>query len=132
MSPGAVDVVERVIAAVNARDVDGYLACCTEDVQLITPTSDVTGPYEGAQGIRRFFTDLDDANSSFRLDVERLEAVRADQVLVFVNGHASGRASGVPIEFQTGNVYDLVDGRIRRVRVIADRREALEAVGLAE
>jgi hypothetical protein len=30
------------------------------------------------------------------------------------------------------NVYDLVNGKIRRVQVFLNRREALEAVGLPE
>jgi len=32
----------------------------------------------------------------------------------------------------TGNVYDLSDGKIRRIRIFVDRDEALEAVGLRE
>jgi ketosteroid isomerase-like protein len=32
----------------------------------------------------------------------------------------------------SANVYDLVDGKIRRVRIFLDRQEALEAVGLRE
>jgi hypothetical protein len=28
------------------------------------------------------------------------------------------------------NVYELTDGKIRRVRIFLDRKEALEAVGL--
>lgn len=132
MSRKNMKVVERVIAAVNARDVNGYLACCTDDVQLITPATDVTGPYEGAHGIRRFFTDLDDASPDLRLDVKRLAAVGADRVLAVIRGHASGRASGVPIELETGNVYDFIDGKIRHIRVFSDPGEALEAVGLSQ
>jgi hypothetical protein len=30
------------------------------------------------------------------------------------------------------NVYDLIDGKINRIRIFFDRREALKAVGLAE
>ena len=58
MSEENVEVVERAIAALNERDIDGYLACCTEDIQLQTPVSPVAGVYEGADGIRRFFADI--------------------------------------------------------------------------
>jgi hypothetical protein len=37
MSQENVEVVKQVVEAINRRDIDGYLACCTEDVQLITP-----------------------------------------------------------------------------------------------
>jgi ketosteroid isomerase-like protein len=58
--------------------------------------------------------------------------VGANRVLAFIRVHLSGRASGVPMEFAGGNVYDFADGSIRRVRVFSDREEALEAVGLRE
>jgi ketosteroid isomerase-like protein len=45
---------------------------------------------------------------------------------------ATGRASGIPTETRTGNVYDLADGKIERIRIFADRAEALEAAGLSE
>jgi hypothetical protein len=32
----------------------------------------------------------------------------------------------------TATVYDLADGRVRRIRVFLDRQEAFEAVGLHE
>src|SRR5215203_746968 len=54
MSEENVKVVERAIAPLNERDIDGYLACCTEDIQLRTPLSPVAGVYERAVGIRRF------------------------------------------------------------------------------
>jgi hypothetical protein len=39
MSRENVEMIEQAVAAINERDVEAYLACCTEDVQLITPTS---------------------------------------------------------------------------------------------
>jgi len=32
----------------------------------------------------------------------------------------------------TGNVYELTEGKIRRVQIFLDRQEALEAAGLSE
>jgi hypothetical protein len=50
-------LVERAIAAINARDIEAYRACCTENVKLETPMAAVGGVYEGIDGIRRFLTD---------------------------------------------------------------------------
>ena len=58
-------------------------------------------------------------------------AVGSDRVLAFVVTSASGRASGLPVDMPAGNVYDLVDGKIRRLQIFVDRQEALEAVGLS-
>ncbi len=55
MSQDNLEVVARAIAAINERDIDRYLACCTEDIELWTPVAPVDGPHEGEEGIRRFF-----------------------------------------------------------------------------
>jgi ketosteroid isomerase-like protein len=132
MSQENVEVVKRAIAAVNERDVDGYLSCCTNDVQLSTPVAAVAGVYEGSDGIRRFFADLGDTTPDFKITTEHLEAVGTDRVLAFMLVTGTGRASGIPQEARTGNVYDLVDGKIERIRIFVDREQALEAAGLRE
>ena len=132
MSEENVEIVERAIAAINERDIDGYLACCTEDIQLQTPVSPVAGVYEGADGIRRFFADIEDAGPDFRLDLERLEAGGGERVLAFVRITVHGRTSGLPIPAETGNVYEFEEGKIRRIQIFFDRGEALEAAGLSE
>jgi ketosteroid isomerase-like protein len=127
-----VEIVERALAALNERDIDGYLACCTEDIQLRTPLSPVAGVYEGADGIRRFFADIEAAGPDFRLDLERLEGVSAERVLAFLRVTVHGRASGLPTPAETGNVYEFEEGKIRRIQILLDRGEALEAAGLSE
>lgn len=76
MSQENVDVVKRAIAAVNERDVEAYLACCTEDFQLRTPVAPIQGVYEGPDAIRRFFADVQDTVTDFRLDLEQLKGDR--------------------------------------------------------
>ena len=130
------DLVKRVISAVNERDIEAYLACCTDDIQLYSPVALVTGPHEGAAGIRRFFQDIEDASPDFRLELERLELERlelvGDQVLAFYKTHGTGRISGVPLDSENAVVYDFAGDRIKRVRIFSDRQEALETLGMRE
>jgi ketosteroid isomerase-like protein len=134
MSQENVEIVERVIAAVNARDLASYLACCTDDIELRTPWAEIGGVYSGPDAIRRFFADLGDAGPDFRVAIERVESIGADRVLAFLRVTVSGRASGVQLvnDLPTTNIYDLSGGKIKRIRVFLDRQEALEAVGLRE
>jgi ketosteroid isomerase-like protein len=132
MSQENVEVVERSVAAVNARDIDGYLACCTEDIELRTPWTAAGGVYQGAADIVRFFADVEDAASDFVIELERLEAIGGDRVLAFVHATSTGRASGIHDAADTANVYDFAAGKIRRITIFLDREEALEAVGLRE
>jgi ketosteroid isomerase-like protein len=131
MSHVNIETIERAIAAVNARDIDGYLECCTEDVVLCTPLSAVSGVYEGADGIRRFFADVGDAAPDFHLELQHVEPIGEHRVLASIQSRATGRASGIPLEApSTTNVYDMAGGRIRRIRIFLERGEALDAAGL--
>jgi ketosteroid isomerase-like protein len=134
MSQENVELIERAVAAINVRDLDCYLAYCTADVQLETPVSPIEGVYEGADGVRRYFADIFEFDPDFRVTIERLEPVGGDRVLGFLLLNMSGRASGITLggDIPSANVWDFTDGKIKRVRIFLDRREALEAVGLAE
>jgi hypothetical protein len=132
MSQENVETVGRAIAAINAREIDAYLACCTENVELLTPLAAVGGEYLGSDGIRRFFTDIEDAGPDFRIDVERMQAVGDNNVIVDMRTSATGRTSGIVNGTESTNVYDFVEGKISRIRIFLDRDEALKAVGLEE
>jgi ketosteroid isomerase-like protein len=138
MSQENVEVVQELISAVNDRDLARYLAHCTESIQLETPWAAVEGDYEGPDAMRRFFSDLRDTLPDFQLAIERLEPIGADRVLALLRVRATGRASGITAgadalggsgrDFPTATIYDLADGKIRRIRVFLDRQEAFEAV----
>jgi ketosteroid isomerase-like protein len=127
-----VRLVERAIAAINARDIESYRACCTEDVKLETPTAAVGGVYEGIDGIRRFLTDVEEAAPDFRMELDGVEEVDSKRVIAFLRNNSTGRASGIRMAWPQTNVYDLIDGKISHVRMFVDRQEALKAVGLEE
>jgi len=127
-----VRLVERAIAAINARDIEGYLACCTEHVKLETQLAAVGGVYEGIEGIGRFFTDIEEAGPDFRIELDGVEEVDSQRVLAFMRTSSTGRASGIRLAGSSTNVYDLIDGKISHIRIFLDRQEALKAVGLEE
>ena len=132
MSEENVRLVERAIAAINARDIEGYLACCTEDVKLETPVAAVGGVYEGIVGIKRFFTDIEDAGPDFRIELDGVEEVDSKRVIAFMRTSSTGRVSGIRLVAPQTNVYDLIDGKISHIRIFLDGEEALKAVGLEE
>ena len=136
------EVVRGVISAVNNRDLDRYVAHCTENIQLETPWAPVEGVYEGPDAIRRFFSDLRDTLPDFQLVIERLVPIGADRILALLRASATGRASGITAgadvlsatdrAMPTATLFDLAGGKVRRIRVFLDRQEAFEAVGLRE
>jgi len=134
MSQENLEVVKRAIAALNDHDVESYLAYCAADVQMETPVTPIEGVYKGADGVRRYFADVLEHFPDFRVTIERLERVGADRVLGFLRLNMSGRASGITLggDIPSANIWDFTDGKIKRVRIFFDRREALEAVGLSQ
>lgn len=130
MPPENVRLVERAIAAINARDIERYRACCTEDVKLETPMAAVGGVYEGIDGIRRFLTDIEEAVPDWQIELDGVEEVGSKWVIAFLRNSSTGRASGVRMAWPQTNVYDLIDGKISHIRIFLDRQEALKAVGL--
>jgi ketosteroid isomerase-like protein len=145
MSHDNVAAVERLIAAVNDRDIDGYLDCCTEDIRLRPPWAPVEGTYEGREAIRRFFADVKDTLPDFRLTIESAESIGAARVLVFLRVSVSGRASGIPVaatvggragdaggarQLATATICDFEGGKVASIRVFLDRAEAVEAARL--
>ena len=131
MSQENVEIVRRVIAALNERDVEGYLARCTDDIELVSPIAAIEGSSRGPEGIREFFAGLKEAADVFDLSVVRIEAVDDTRVLVFADLRFRSQG-GVPLTQPIANLYDLTGGRLRRVQVFLDRAEALEAAGLRE
>ena len=75
-----------------------------------------------------------DAGPDFRVTIDRLEPKGADRVIGFLRLNMSGRASGITLggDIPATNLWDFTDGKIKRVRIFLDRREALEAAGLSE
>jgi ketosteroid isomerase-like protein len=130
MSQENVETVQRAIAAINARDLDGYLACCTENVELLLPM--VGAEYLGADGIRRYFEDIDDIGPDFLIEVQRVKAIGDSNAIAFVRFRSTGRASGIVTRAESANVYDFIDGKISRIHIFLDRDEALKAVGMEE
>ena len=134
MSQENMEVVKRAVAAVNDRDVESYLACCTADIRMENLVMAIQGAYEGSDGIRRFFADVLDTAPDFRITIDRLESIGTDRVLGFMRLNLSGRASGISLgsDIPSTNLYDFTDGKIKRVRIFLDRKEAFEAVGLSD
>ena len=130
MSRENLEMVGRAIAAINARDIEAYLACCTENVELLLPMAGAE--YLGADGIKRFFTDIEDIGPDFRIEVQRVQAIDDRTAIAFVRVGATGRASGIVTGAESANVYGFLDGKISRVRIFLDRTDARKAVGLEE
>src|SRR3954462_6346917 len=127
---GGADVVRRVFEAFNRGDPSEAQDLWTEDAEW-RPAYFGGGLVEGAvyrgqDEIAHFITVQADAWES--LSATPLAVREAgSRVLVEVRIEAVGRASGLPFERMTWNVFEIRDGRIASGRVYTSEADALDA-----
>jgi ketosteroid isomerase-like protein len=80
----------------------------------------------------RAFRDSGPFGRSVSFTVERYVDVDDERVLVLVHATMVGQQSGTPVHNEGAQEFTLREGSIVRMKVYADRSEALKAVGLEE
>jgi hypothetical protein len=125
-----VAVVERALAAINARDVAAYIDLSHSEWELVTPAAPLDGVLKGETGIREFFASLDELAAVFTFEVESLQPFPGDRVLALLRLVVTS-AHGIDLSQEIANVYELERGKLRLVYVYRDRDEALNAVRVA-
>jgi ketosteroid isomerase-like protein len=135
MSQENVEIVRQLFAAFNRQDANAVRDLWTLDAEW-HPAYIGGGLLEGAafrgrEGVIEFVELQSETWES--VVVEPLEMrYLGDQVLAEVRLRAVGRASGIPVERTTWNVFLLRDGKAASGRVYTSKDDALRAVGLAE
>ena len=139
MSEENVEIVrranERFWAAMEGGDPGAFYdpAIHSADIEwvLIEPFEGRTvwsGPEEFVDFLRTWTEPFDDWSGQ----IERLIDANDDRVVALTHQSGTGKESGVPVELNLGQVYELKDGRITRVTNYPTFEEALEAAGLSE
>ena len=125
----APQLVHEIIEALNRGDVDGMLERMHPGFEWRPlETSPVAGGvYRGHEQVRRYVEDWLAIFDNLRLDLEDPAEV-ADRVVVMVNGHARGRASGVQLVTRFCQVWTVRDGTAIEMGEYATREQALAEV----
>jgi ketosteroid isomerase-like protein len=132
MSQENVEIVRRVFAAFNARDVEELVRLFDPECEFQPFRAQLEGQiYRGHEGMRRFASDMEEDWDTYLIDPTEFRA-REDRV--GVAGHITAVAPGprVIIESRAGFVFDLREGRILRVVSHSDPAVALDAVWLPD
>jgi ketosteroid isomerase-like protein len=126
---GSIELVKRLFDAFERRDVEAALALCNPDARFLPVTAEVARggrPYEGHEGIREYFDDIE----RIWQDVETLplqyEAV-VDAVVVI--GEVRLRAAAGELREPAIWSWKLRDGLVVDGRVHSDVEMARRALG---
>lgn len=129
MARDDLELVRRAFQAFNDRDIDGLRALYAEDIEwrLSGGFAELIGAdIKGCDALLPWLADWIE-NLGVRVELQR--AVQAGaQVAVVCEQRATGRASGVPVAQQFGQVYTIRDGQISVIENYYEPNDALEAV----
>jgi ketosteroid isomerase-like protein len=134
MSQATIDLGERLVAAMNAREISDEFAeeLLAPDFRLEnTPTAVSDTTYYGAEGVREWISDMLEAfDEGARVETEEILAHGEEFVAARLRIVGHGARSGVPLVLRWVAVCWFHDGKATRGAGYLRRREALEAVGL--
>jgi uncharacterized protein len=122
-----VEVVRRLYAAVNDRDLAAAAACFTADARWTLPgRSPIAGTHVGWEQIHdRFLAKLGPlSGGTFR--AELLDVTVGERFVVAVQ-HATAALDGRTLDVTGCQLIEITDGRIVRVRGHYSDQEALDA-----
>jgi ketosteroid isomerase-like protein len=133
MSQENVETVKALFAAFAARDSEAAVKVLDPSVE-IRPAI-VGGPegvvYQGPDGMRQFWSDVDAAWAEFRITTEHFQELDG-RVLVLGRAFARGRDSGITLDAPAAWIAGLRNRRIVDFRSFSNQDEALKAAGLSE
>jgi ketosteroid isomerase-like protein len=140
MSEENVEVVQRLLEAFNAgweRGDPGALfdsGTVADDLEFVVFPGLPGHPpsYRGRDGFMAFMGTWTEDFDDWSIEYERLIEAPENRVVARTLQSATGKGSRVPVELHFGQVFEIEDGRVIRMRNFPDFAEALEAVGLSE
>jgi ketosteroid isomerase-like protein len=130
-----VEVIRAATNAWNRGDRATLARLLHPDVEWQTILGPLVGvaTVRGRDAVLKFlFEDIPDAIDSPSAVAEELTDLGNGRVLVVATYRGRGKRGGVDVEVRISSVHRISGGVILSVRDYANRREALEAVGLSE
>ena len=130
MATPAEEAVLGFADAINRGDRDAALAYCDAGIEFLSVLAVSGRRYVGHDGIREYFDDVAQAWAEWRVEVHRTAAAADGRVAIVMTMHVRGKESGATWSEQTGHVWTLTDGKLRRNEPYRDPDDAWREVGI--
>jgi ketosteroid isomerase-like protein len=112
---------------------DAFFDYFAADAELIPPPiyPDVEPLYVGLDGWKRWLEQIDEVFDDWGFEPEKFIDA-GEKVAVLVRTSGTAKQSGVAVTIAAVHVHTVRDRRVVRFEVFLDRREGLQATGIAE
>lgn len=129
----ALDAIREGLKAFEAGGVDAVADMLHPYFELNMEALLLDGRvYHGFEGFKHWRRDIADAFEYDHFEPEAVRFAGDNRVVVFGRVHTKGRTSAVETDVPLIHVYEMQDGKTRRLTMYSDADRALEAVGLRE
>jgi ketosteroid isomerase-like protein len=88
----------------------------------------IKGPYEGYEGIRRWWADLAEVIDDLQIEGEKIAAPDDDHVVTLQRMTGTFKSTGLPVDEQWAGLTRIDDGLVVEITGYPSRRQALEAI----
>ena len=123
------DTIRVAYEAWSSRDIDALLEVVhpESEARPILGANIGASVYLGRDGLREWFEDLHREWETFETRVTGAEE-RGDRVLLTIQVHARGRASGIEIDDELYHLVEFRDGLIARLEAFREHGSAMQAL----
>jgi ketosteroid isomerase-like protein len=118
--PDGPEFVERLYAAINARDRELIRALTDPDIVVRTTVE----AYRGPEALLGWMDEGDDAFEDFSVELLEVEEI-GGHVVVSMLQRGRGKTSGAEVDHRFTHVWTLRGGRATRLASFADRDDAV-------
>jgi len=127
------ELIDEALRAYGTDGVEGMLPYVHPEFTMTTTAEIAAEPdtYEGHDGLRRYFGSFLEVMDDVRIEPTEAEP-RGERVLMEFDLVATGKATGIEVRQQGHAIWELDDGRLRRVtffRTAGEARAAFEQAG---
>ena len=127
-----VEVVRRLLAAIETGSVDSALTLLHADVRFDATVRPDGRVWHGPEGARLALAQWVDEWDEYELQTERVLQASKGRVAVLFHERGRARGSGLPIAQAGVTVFTLRGGLIAEIRLRLDRERTLSELGLSD
>jgi ketosteroid isomerase-like protein len=123
------EAVRRGYDRYNADDIEGQIDNCDEEIEVYMPleAGPTPGTYRGHDGYRQWYHDWKESFEDYKAEPLKIEPIGERHVVALARQTAKGKGSGVPVQMDSGNMFEVRDGKLLALHLYLSHEQALEA-----